>query len=126
MIDYLRGVFEDFSAVITGRSTSLAANHMFQAMPEDDQTLLDEEGATAFHHMVAQLQYFTSSASKAIKMAISFPCTQVRILYDDDSGNLVRVFIDIRGTLHFPLILRANSLSVIKWWVDAYFSAHSD
>ena len=38
----------------------------------------------------------------------------------------MRALIYIRGTLNLPLILRANILSVIKWWVDASFSAHPD
>jgi hypothetical protein len=29
-------------------------------------------------------------------------------------------------TIHLPLILRADSLTVIKWWVDASFATHGD
>ena len=28
--------------------------------------------------------------------------------------------------MHLPLIPRADVLSVIKWWVNAYFAAHPD
>ena len=38
----------------------------------------------------------------------------------------MRELIYIRGTLNLPLIIRANILSVIKWWVDASFAAHPD
>ena len=30
----------------------------------------------------------------------------------------------IKGTLVFKLTLRADSLSVIKWWVDESFATH--
>ena len=32
----------------------------------------------------------------------------------------------IRGTLHLPLILRVDSLNVIKWWFDASFADNPD
>jgi hypothetical protein len=32
----------------------------------------------------------------------------------------------IKGTINLPLILRADNLNVIKWWVDASFTTHDD
>ena len=29
-----------------------------------------------------------------------------------------------RQTINIPLILRADSLTIIKWWVDALYAAH--
>ena len=124
MVYYLKGVLEDLPEVTTGRSMIPAANNMFQVRPEDKRMLLNEERATAFHHTVSQLVFVTSSARNDIKMDVSFLCTRVRIPDEDDSVNLVRVLRYIRGTLHLPLILRDNSLSVLKWWVDAPFTTH--
>ena len=59
-------------------------------------------------------------------MAIDFLCTRVRSLNEYDWGNIARVLRYIRGNLHLPLILRANSLRFIKWWVDAPFSTNPD
>ena len=42
MVNYLKWMLEDLPGVITGRSTILTDNHMFQVRPEDDQTLLDK------------------------------------------------------------------------------------
>ena len=75
MVDYLKGVLENFPEVITGGSTIPAANHMFQFRPEENQTLLDEKRETAFHHTVAQLLFVTSRARKDVNMAIDFLCT---------------------------------------------------
>ena len=113
-VDYLKGVLEDFPEVKTGRSTSLEDNHLFQVSTEEKQTLLDKEWATAFHHTVAQLVFVTSRARKQIKMAIAFLCNRVRIPKEDYRGNLVRVIVYIRGTLHLPLVLRSDILNVIK------------
>ena len=35
MVDYPKGVLEDFPEVIMGRSRILEANHLFQVRPED-------------------------------------------------------------------------------------------
>ena len=91
MVDYLKGVLEDFLEVITLKITIQAANHMFKPRPEDEQTLINGEQATAFHHTVAQLIFFASRARKDIKMKINFLCNQVRIPDKDEWGKLVRV-----------------------------------
>ena len=51
-------------------------------------------------------------------------CTWLSFPDEDDGGKLTRVLIYIKGTPHLPLILRENSMSVIKWWVDVTFTAH--
>ena len=126
MVYYLKGVMEDLPEVITSRSTIPAANNIFQVRPEDERAILDEEWATELHHMVSQMLFVTSRARKCINMDIAFLCTKVRIPYKDEWGKLVRVIRCIIGTLHLPLILRADSPSFIKWWVDASFAAYPD
>ena len=74
--------------------------------------------------MVAQIIFVTLRARKDIKMAISFIYNQLRIPDKYIWGDLVRVIRYIVGTLHLPLIIRADSLSVIKWWVYASFVAN--
>ena len=100
MLDYLKGLLEDFPEVVTGRSMIPAANHMLQVRPEDERALLNEERETTFCHTVAQLLFVMYRARKDIKMAISFLCTQVRIPDEDYWVNLVRVLRYSRGTLH--------------------------
>ena len=126
MVDYLKEVLEYFPEVITGRSMRMATNHLFQVMSEYKKTLLDEERATEFHHTVEKLLFVTSRFRKDIKTTIAFLCTGVRIPDEDDWGKLVRVLRYIRCCLHLTLIRRADSMSVIKWWVSASFVAHPD
>ena len=126
MLDYIKGVLEDLPEVRMGRSTILADNNMFQVRPEDYHTLINKERATSLHHTVARLLFFMSRARKDIKISINFLCNWVRIPDEDEWKNIVRVIRYTRGTVHLPLIPRADVLSVIKWWVDAYFAAHQD
>ena len=109
-----------------GRSTILADNNMFQVRPEDYQTLINKERETELHHTVARLIYLMSRAKKDIKTSIDFLCTWVRSPDKDEWKNIVRVIRYTRGTVHLPLIPRADVLGFIKWWVDASFDAQSD
>jgi hypothetical protein len=52
--------------------------------------------------------------------------TRVRNPDEDDWGKLRRLMRYIKGTINLPPILRADSLNVIKWWVDASFATHDD
>jgi hypothetical protein len=54
--------------------------------------------------------------------------TRVKEPDEDDWGKLKRLLKYIRATIYMPLILilRADSLSIIKWWVDASYAAHGD
>ena len=79
MVDDLKGVMEDFPEVITGRSTSLSANCLFQVSPEDERALLDNEQATPFHYMVPHMLFVTPRSKKDIKISIYFLCTRVSI-----------------------------------------------
>jgi hypothetical protein len=59
-------------------------------------------------------------------MTIAFLTMQVQKPDNDDWGNLWRLMPYSRGTINLPLILRADSLNVIKWWVDASFVTHDE
>jgi hypothetical protein len=80
----------------------------------------------AFHHSVAQLLFASTRARKDIHTTIYFLTTRVRNSDEDDWGKLRRLMRYIKGKINLPLVLRADSISVIKWWVDASFAAHDD
>jgi hypothetical protein len=57
---------------------------------------------------------------------VSFLTIRVNRPDEDDWGELKRLLRYIRGTIYMPLILRADSLNIIKWWVDASYATHGD
>jgi hypothetical protein len=57
---------------------------------------------------------------------VAFLTTRVRTPDEDDWLKLKRLLRYIRITIYMPLIFRADSLNVIKWWVDALFSTHDN
>ena len=115
---------KDLPEVITERSTTLADNHIFQVRPEYKKKLLDKERAKSFHHTVTQLVFVVSRDRKDINMAIDFLCIRVRIPDEDDRVKLVRLLRYISCNMHLPFIVRADILSVIKWWVSVSFPTH--
>ena len=94
--------------------------------PNDEQKLLDEERAEAFHHGVAQLLFAMPWARNNIQTAVAFLTTRVQAPDQDDWRKLRRLLQYLRGVIQMPLILRADSLNVIKWWVDASNAMHGD
>jgi hypothetical protein len=126
MVDYLKGVLGDFPEVISGTAPTPASEHLFDIRPDEERTLLNEEQARAFHHAVAQLLFASARSRKDIQTAVSFLTTRVKQPDEDDWNKLKRLLSYIRGTVYMPLILKADSLSIIKWWVDASYATHGD
>jgi hypothetical protein len=126
MIDYLKRVITEFPEEITRTASSPAAERLFTVRPNDESVPLEEKRAIAFHHCVAQLLLASARARKDIQPAVAFLTTRVRDPGEDDWLKLKRLLRYIRGTIHMSLILRAESLNVIKWWLDASFATHDN
>jgi hypothetical protein len=126
MIDYLKGVINDFPEKITGTAMSPATTNLYDFRPDKERTVLNEEQAWAFHHAVAQLLFATARARKDIQHTVAFLTTRVKSPDKDDWTKLKRLLKYTRGMIYMPLILRADKLNIVKWWVDASYAAHGD
>ena len=53
---------------------------------------------------------------------------QVRFPVPDKGnwGKAKRVLSYLKGTIHMPLILSADSLMLSRWWVDAAYAVHNN
>jgi hypothetical protein len=91
MIDYLKGVINDFPEIITGTAITPATNNLFDVRPEDERKVLGEEQARAFHHSVAQLLFTTTRARKDIQHTVAFLTTRVKSPDEDDWMKLKRL-----------------------------------
>jgi hypothetical protein len=126
MIPYLKGFIMDFPEEITGRAASAVDDHLFTVREDHDRDPLDESRTLAFHHTVAQLLCACPRAQKDLQTAIAFLTRRVRSPYEDDWEKLKRVLRYLKSTINIPLILRADNLNIIKWWVDASYACHGD
>ena len=87
---------------------------------------MSEEQGGIFHHIVAKLLFAAFRVRQDVQTAVAFLCTRVKEPDEDDWGKLKRVLKYLKGTPKAKLTLRANSLSIIKWWVDGSFAVHPD
>jgi hypothetical protein len=126
MIDYLKGVINDFPEIITGTAITPATANLFEVRPDIERKVIGEEQARAFHHSVAQLLFATTRARKDIQHTVAFLTTRVKSPDEDDWMKLKRLLKYIRGTICMSLILKADSLDIVKWWVDVSYATHGD
>jgi hypothetical protein len=126
MINYLKGVLEDFPEVIVKSTSMPAADHLFTIRPEGECKPLGGPEEMAFHHSVAQLMFASTRVRKDIHTTIAFLTTRVRNPDEDDWGKLRRLMRYIKGKINLPLIMREDSLNVIKWWVNDSFATHDN
>ena len=61
-----------------------------------------------------------------IQPTTAFQTTRVRSPDEDNWGKVKRVLSYLKGTLHMPLILSADSLTLSRWWVDATYAVRDD
>ena len=64
--------------MITGKSATPAADHIFSVRDADKAKYLTEEKAIAFRHTTAQLLFLSSRARRDINTAVSFLTTRVK------------------------------------------------
>jgi hypothetical protein len=126
MAEYIKSIVEDFPEEITGFRATPAADHLFDVRDPSDARPLPEEQARAFHHTVAQLLFLSARARRDIQPATAFLTTRVTAPDEDDWGKLKRLLQYLNCTLHMPLILSADSLTLARWWVDAAYAVHAD
>ena len=59
-----------------------------------------------------------------IQTAVAFLCTRVKCPDVDDYRKLTRVMKYLWNTESLLLVLEAENLNTVEWWVDASFAVH--
>jgi hypothetical protein len=65
-----------------------ALEHLSDVRPDGERTLLNEEQAREFHHVVAQLLFASARSRKYIQTSVSFLTTRVKQPDEDAWGKL--------------------------------------
>ena len=125
-IEYIKSILKEFPEEITKTRVSPAADYLFTVRDASEVKPLPEEQAVYFHRTVAQVNYVAARARRDIHPCTAFLQTRVQRPDEDDWGKLKRLLGYLKGTLHMPLILSAESLTLCRWWVDASFAVHND
>jgi hypothetical protein len=136
MIDYVDEIVVAYDKALTKLSdgfsavkkksniarTSAAPDDLF--VVNEDAEKLSEEGATAFHNLVAKTLYVSKRARPDVSTAIAFLTTRVRAPDVDDWRKLSHLMEYLRVDRLRPLILSADGSGVLMWYVDASFAVH--
>ena len=75
---------------------------------------------------MAQLLFLSARARRDIQPVTAFLTTRVKSPDEDDWGKLKRLLQYLKGTMHMPLILSADSMTLPRWWVDGAYAVHHD
>ena len=126
MHKYLDNIRVEFPGQLGAIVTLPAADHLFQVRPYDKAQKLPEPQAVAFHHTTAQLIFLSSRCRRDCQTAVAFLTTHAKAPDEDEWGKLRRVLKYLKGTRRLVLTLEADDLTIIKWWLDAYFQAHDN
>ncbi|KAG7374846.1 reverse transcriptase RNA-dependent DNA polymerase [Nitzschia inconspicua] len=108
----------------TGPSTTPAANHLFEV--NNKAAKLSIQDSDLLHRLTTQLLYLCKRARPDLQTAVAFLTTRVASPDTDDMKKLGRCVRYLRRTAHYPLVLEANCIRNIRWWVDASYAVHPD
>jgi len=123
MKDYVKDMIESFPHKITGTASRSAPDDLFSVGGGEK---LDKQRAEEFHTTVAKGLFICKRARPDIQPPISVLCTRVKEPNESDWKKLIWLLKFLNGTREDELILGADNLSVIKWYVDASFAVHPD
>jgi hypothetical protein len=112
MIKYIKTIIGNFPEEIIATQASPAADHLFTVRDESKAMPLPEEQPRAFHHTTAQVLFLSARARHDIKPCTAFLTMRVKPLDKDNWGKLKKLLSYLKGTLHMPLVLSADSLTL--------------
>jgi hypothetical protein len=127
MRDYVKEMLESFPITLGKNDVALtpASEDLFGQKGTTTQKL-DKEKAEAFHTTTAQGLFLTKRARPDISTCIAYLCTRVKEPDTDDWEKLLRLMKYLNGTREMVLMLSADALNILKWYVDASFAVHAD
>lgn len=124
MSSYIENALSDFPEELGKSVTSPASEHIFRVNPNG--TPVEEEKRIIFHTIVARLLFISTRARPDIYPTIAFLTSRCACADQDDWKKLKRLLTYLRDTIDMQLILQADSMNVIKWWVDAAYGVRHD
>ena len=120
IIPYLLNVLKEFPEELGASEPSPEHDHLFNVRPENEARYLPEEQNQKFHRTVA------AQARRDIQTAVAFLTTRVKKIDEDNWFKLRRVLKYFKGNISLKLTLKADELSIIKWYVDESYAIHDD
>jgi len=96
MYKYIIKMLTELPSGMHGVCKTPAVGHLFNTITAAKRLL--EVKAQLFHHLVAKILYLCRHTRQDIQTAVTFLCTRVKELDEDDIKKLVKVMQYSRGT----------------------------
>ena len=125
MDDYVKTMLSDAPSSMDGKASTPAAAHLFKINAVDPKPL-DQARKDLFVHLVMQGLYLSQRGRPDIRTAISFLCSRLKCLDEDDYKKLTRLIRYLRQTLYICLVLGKDDTGIVRWWIDASYAVHPD
>ena len=106
----------------SGTKSSAAPLNMI--FVDEDCEKLSKNKYETFHNFVAKMLFAKNISLPDTGTAISYLTTRV---IEPDQNNwmkMVHLFKYFRGTKDIPLILSADNVGIIKWYIDGSYAVH--
>ena len=87
---------------------------------------LEDKRKEVFHTTVAKGLFLAKRGRPDIQATIALLCTRVQAPNEADWNKLICLMKYLNGTKDKCLRIKADSISIIKWYVDASFAVHPD
>ena len=125
MSDYVKAMIKDFPIKFKPNDSvaTPATDDLFSTGTSD---VLSKQKAEEFHTFVAKALFMCKRARPDLHITVAVLCTRVKKPNQDDWNKLVRLMKYCNGTQNDKLILSADNLHIIKWYVDSAFAVHPD
>ena len=118
MADYFASMVDESPFSIGSKAAPTPAGEDLFAQDEKSP-LLSEKKKMDFHTLVAKGLFVCRRARPDIHTMIAALCTRVQAPTDKDWEKLERLLKYLNGTRNERLVLKADSLNVQKWYMDA-------
>ena len=122
MFDVKSNMLKELPLDMDGVSATPVPLHLFAV--DENAKVLDETTAQLFHQNVAKLHFLCKRAHPDIQTADAFLYTRAKCPDVNDYKNLTRVVKYLWNKESLLLVLEAENLNTVEWWVDASFAVH--
>ena len=124
MEEYITNMLMELQADMDGMATTPAAEHLLKI--NETPTYLDEKEAMFLHHNVAKLLFLCKRACPDMQTVVAFLSTHVQRPDHDDYKKLAQAMKYLQKAITLLLMLEADDLQLVHWWIDRAFATHRD
>ena len=126
MVLYVQSIIKVFPKQIMSTANAPAAEYLFDVREDTKSIKLSGTQAIDFHHNVTKLLFICNRTRHEIQTPIMFLTTREQEPEEDDWGKLKRVVKYLNVTQKLGLILKADEIGIIKWYLDVSNAIHND